>query len=163
MIMVTNKHFTENITKLVEIDQDGENITTYTFSVTSNVDSTYKCVIVHEGFLTQRDIFTTIFRLPVYTGNLTVLNISSFFITIEWTAWNSNTDDGDGPVVGYFLYHKLSNTNDWKKTFYENALSGNVSELMWDTEYTFSVSAVKPGEGGEGPIGEKTVTVKTLC
>ncbi|XP_071952977.1 uncharacterized protein [Antedon mediterranea] len=163
MIMVTNKHFTENITKLVGIEQDGENITTYTFSVTSNVDSTYKCVIVHEGFSAQREVLPEVFRLPVYTGKLAVRNISTTFITIEWTAWNSNTDDGDGPVVGYFLYHKLSNTNDWKKTFDENSLSGNVSELMWDTEYTFSVSAVRPGEGGEGPIGEKRVTVKTLC
>ncbi|XP_071952981.1 uncharacterized protein [Antedon mediterranea] len=162
MIMVTNKHFTENITKLVKIEQDGENITTYTFSVIANVDSTYKCVIVHNGFLVQREMFAKIFRLPFCTGKLAVHNISTTFITIEWTTWNSDTDDGDGPVVGYFLYHKLSNTNDWKKTLYENSLSGTNNGLC-DKEYTFSVSAVRPGEGGEGPIGKNKVTVKPHC
>ncbi|XP_071954249.1 uncharacterized protein [Antedon mediterranea] len=162
MIMVTNKHFTENITKVVEIEQDGENITTYTFSVTSNVDSTYECVIAYPCFSARRQIFADIFRLPVYNGSLTVLNISGSFITIEWTAWDSNTDYGNGPVVGYFLYHKLSNTNDWMKRLYENSLSGTVNGLC-DKEYTFSVSAVRPGEGGEGPIGKDGVTVKPHC
>ncbi|XP_071952991.1 angiopoietin-1 receptor-like [Antedon mediterranea] len=163
MIIVMNNDVTENITTALEAKQDGQNIMIYTFSVIADVDSTYNCVISHEGVLAQSVIIPEIFRVPVYIGNLTVLNISSSFITIEWTEWNNNTDDGDGPVVGYFLYHKLSNTTDWKKGLYQNNTSGTVNGLMWDTEYTFAVSAVRPGEGGEGPIGEKELRTKTQC
>ncbi|XP_071952985.1 angiopoietin-1 receptor-like [Antedon mediterranea] len=163
IIMVINDDITENITTPLETKRDDQNILTHTFSVIADYDSVYICVTLQGGVSTQSVIFSEIFRLPVYNDSLTILDVSSSFIAIEWMAWNNTTDDGDGPVVGYFLYHKLSNTNDWKKTFYENSLSGNVSELMWDTEYTFGVSAVRPGEGGEGKIGNKGLTAKTLC
>ncbi|XP_071952980.1 uncharacterized protein [Antedon mediterranea] len=163
MIVVTNTDVTKTITTILEKKQSGQNIMTQAFSVIADVDSTYKCVISQESMSAQSAIISETFKIPLYVGNLTLLSVSSSSITIEWTAWNSNTDDGDGPVVGYFLYHKLNNTDIWNHGLYINALSGPVSELMWDTEYTFSVSAVRPGEGGEGPIGDGTVTAKTIC
>ncbi|XP_071953126.1 uncharacterized protein [Antedon mediterranea] len=161
--MVTNNEVAENISTVEETKEDGQNIITHAFSVIADVDSTYKCIILQGAVSAESTILSEIFLLPLYGGSLTVLNISSSFVTIEWTAWNSNTDDGDGPVDEYFVYHKLNNTDDWNKELYKNALSGTVSGLMWDTQYTFAVSAVRPGEGGEGPIGEGTVTAKTLC
>ncbi|XP_071954253.1 uncharacterized protein [Antedon mediterranea] len=163
MIRVTKNDVITNITTPLETLQDGNNTTKHTFSVISDVDSTYKCVIVQNHFTAESAILFDIFRLPTYTGSLMTLNTSSTTITIGWTAWDSNSDDGDGPVVGYFLYHKLNNTDDWKKGLYQNDTSGTVSELMWDTQYIVGVSAVRPGEGGEGPIGEGTVTAKTMC
>ncbi|XP_071952983.1 uncharacterized protein [Antedon mediterranea] len=162
MIAVTNNDVTENITTVVETNRDGQNIT-HTFAVIADADSIYKCVILRKGYFVESDITTEIFRLPLYNGRLTILSISSSSITIEWTAWDNNTDDRDGPVVGYFLYHKLNNTDEWNKGLYQDSLSGTVNGLMWDKECTFGVSAVRPGEGGEGPIGENTITVKTLC
>ncbi|XP_071954252.1 uncharacterized protein [Antedon mediterranea] len=94
--------------------------------------------------------------VPIYGGNLKA-NISSSSVDIQWTTGNIN-----GQVVGYFLNHKLSNTNDWKKEFYNTSLSGTITDLMTDTEYTFGVSAVRAGKEGEGPIGG-IITVTTLC
>ncbi|XP_071954250.1 angiopoietin-1 receptor-like [Antedon mediterranea] len=162
MIIVTNNDVTENITTVIDTNRDGQNITR-AFSVIADADSTYTCVISRKGYSVESDITTEIFRLPLYNGSLTILSITSSSITIEWTAWNNNTDDGDGPVVGYFLYHTQINMTNWKKTLYENSLSGTVNGLLWDTEYIFSVSAVRPGEGGEGPVGKGTVTAKTIC
>ncbi|XP_071952993.1 uncharacterized protein [Antedon mediterranea] len=164
MIIMMNNGVTENFTTSLEAKQDGQNIIIYTFSVTADVDSTYKCVISHEGVLAQSVIIPEIMGLPFYTGSLAILNITRSSISIEWTAWKTNrpTDDRDGPVVGYFLYHKLINNEDWKKE-YLNVSSGTVTGLKWDTEYSFAVSAVRAGEGGEGPIGEKELLTKTLC
>ncbi|XP_071952986.1 uncharacterized protein [Antedon mediterranea] len=98
--------------------------------------------------------------VPTYDGSL-IANASSSSITIEWTPWS--TDNGEEDlVIGYFLYHKLSNTDDWKKEFFNTSLSGTVTRLIVDTHYTLGVSAMRAGEEGEGPIGG-IITVTTLC
>ncbi|XP_071952990.1 uncharacterized protein [Antedon mediterranea] len=98
--------------------------------------------------------------VPTYDGSL-IANASSTSITIEWTPWNTENGEED-LVIGYFLYHKLSNTNDWKMEFYNTSLSGTVTGLIVDTDYTVGVSAMRAGEEGEGPIGG-IITVTTLC
>ncbi|XP_071952989.1 uncharacterized protein [Antedon mediterranea] len=98
--------------------------------------------------------------VPTYDGNL-IANSSSSSINIKWTPWD--TDNGEEDlVIGYFLYHKLSNADDWKKEFYNTSLSGTVTGLMMDTQYTVGVSAVRAGKEGEGPIGGN-ITVTTRC
>ncbi|XP_033112198.1 uncharacterized protein LOC117113083, partial [Anneissia japonica] len=130
------------------------------------MDSTYTCVILNANELAKLAILPVIiFRLPSYNGSLQIDMTTSSAISIKWTAWDNTTDEGDGPVIGYIIHHRLSNaeTDDWKQSLIHTTLSGTVSGLLWDTNYTFAVSAVRPGGGGKGPIGMQRISTKTLC
>ncbi|XP_033123143.1 uncharacterized protein LOC117121864 [Anneissia japonica] len=165
IVMVTTHDVNENVTMVLQQTQN-ENITSYHCLVVSDIDATYTCITLHAGeTAAQRIIVPKIFRLPTYQGNLHIDVPTSSTISFNWTAWDNTTSDEDGPVIGYILHYRLSssNTDDWKKSLFYDTLSGIASGLVWDTNYTFALSAVRPGEGGEGPIGMQRISVKTLC
>lgn len=85
-------------------------------------------------------------------------------ITISWLAWNETIDEGNGPVVGYMPYYKETRENDW--------IQGDMvsSELLFFTAlnlkpgilYSFSVAAVREGDGCEGAMSPR-LNVATKC
>ncbi|PIK46300.1 putative angiopoietin-1 receptor [Apostichopus japonicus] len=91
--------------------------------------------------------------------------MSQTSVTIQWRAWDEQTDVGDPPVVGYILYYRKDATDSWSNvTVIESIqlLQYTQTNLEEDTIYAFSVSAVREGDMGEGPMGPP-MTVKTLC
>ncbi|XP_033109587.1 uncharacterized protein LOC117110583 [Anneissia japonica] len=168
MVTVKKHDVSDNITVPLQTIPYSRETTSYRFSVIPDIKATYSCVILQANESAQTVIKSDIFRPPSYNKGSLWVNpamTTSSAIIINWTAWDNTTDDGDGPVIGYILHHRLSNigTDEWKQNLFQNTLSGTASGLMWDTNYTFAVSAVRPGKGGEGPIGMQRISAKTLC
>lgn len=82
-----------------------------------------------------------------------------------WTAWNENVDDGDPPVVGYIAYYKNEIDGNWitgGDVSADETLEYTFTELLSDTNYSFSVAAVREGEGGEGFLSPP-LDIRTIC
>lgn len=70
--------------------------------------------------------------------------------------WNSENDVGDPPVVGYVVYYKAPRTESWSNSsmiICSETLQYTQTGLQEETHYTFTVSAVRDGEMGVGPMG----------
>ncbi|XP_071852410.1 uncharacterized protein [Apostichopus japonicus] len=137
-----------------------------TFTTTdAQAGETYYCVIQHStGFAWLN---TTLFHhdLPIISESPEIVDMSQTSVTIKWRAWDVQTDVGDPPVVSYIVYYRKNATDSWSTgTIIESSqlLQYTQTNLEEDTIYAFSVSAVREGDMGEGPMGP-TMTVKTLC
>ncbi|XP_071854063.1 uncharacterized protein [Apostichopus japonicus] len=124
--------------------------------------TTYYCVI--SGFAWLNTTLSH-YDLPIISESPEIVDMSQTSITIKWRAWDEGTDFGDPPVVGYIVYYRKDATDSWgTDTIIESSklLQYTHTNLEEDTIYAFSVSAVREGDMGEGPIGPP-MTVKTLC
>ncbi|KAJ8040184.1 Receptor-type tyrosine-protein phosphatase alpha [Holothuria leucospilota] len=86
-------------------------------------------------------------------------------VTISWSAWDEDTDVGDPPLIGYITYYKDENDDNWiigTDVSENETLEYTFIDLVSDTNYLFSVAAVREGEGGEGSKSP-TLEVKTIC
>ncbi|XP_071841590.1 uncharacterized protein [Apostichopus japonicus] len=104
-------------------------------------------------------------ELPSISEPPTQLTRTTTSVTITWRPWDEETDVGDPPVVAYIPYYKMDPSQDWmsgSRIQADQTLEYTASSLESDRNYTFSVAAVREGEGGEGPRGPP-VTIKTLC
>ncbi|XP_072173071.1 receptor-type tyrosine-protein phosphatase T-like [Diadema setosum] len=90
--------------------------------------------------------------LPVLEAAPTVTTSTSSSLTIEWMAWNEQTDIGDPPVTEYITYYRIpgGNWNDGQIVA-ASMTSATVDGLDPDTDYEVSVAAVREGPGGTGP------------
>ncbi|PIK60596.1 putative angiopoietin-1 receptor-like [Apostichopus japonicus] len=106
-----------------------------------------------------------VYKLPSISDPPTQLTRTTTSVTITWRPWDEETDVGDPPVVAYIPYYKMNLSQDWisgSRIQPDQTLEYTASSLETDINYTFSVAAVREGEGGEGPRGP-AVTIKTLC
>ena len=71
--------------------------------------------------------------------------------TLEWTAWSSDTDEGDPPVIRYTAYVISNTTGNVEYPVDTASTSITLSILEPNTTYEFRVAAVREGEGGTGP------------
>ncbi|XP_071854125.1 uncharacterized protein [Apostichopus japonicus] len=135
-----------------------------TFTTTdAQAGDTYYCVII-PGFAWLNTTLSH-YDLPIISELPEIVDISQTSVTIKWRAWGEQTDVGDPPVVGYIVYYRKNATDSWSTdTIIEASqlLQYTQTNLEEDTIYAFSVSAVREGHMGEGPMGP-LMTVKTLC
>ncbi|KAJ8040868.1 hypothetical protein HOLleu_15294 [Holothuria leucospilota] len=91
-------------------------------------------------------------------------SVNGTSITISWSAWNENNDAGDPPVIGYIPYYRKIDGNLWirNKMTSADTLMFTANGLDPETSTSFRVSAVRDGEGGEGPKSEE-LNVTTIC
>lgn len=75
-------------------------------------------------------------------------------VTLIWDVWDATTDMGDPPLEGYRVFHRLASSpsDDLRELVKTDILapSETVAGLNPDTDYVFSVAAVRPGPGGQG-------------
>lgn len=95
----------------------------------------------------------------------TVTLAQSEGITIQWSAWDENTDDGDGPVASYLAVAREA-SGDPNAEFTVTVDAGldtsvKVEPLTWETEYEIAVICVD----GNGDRGDPSplLTVTTPC
>ena len=88
-------------------------------------------------------------------------------VVIEWDAWDPNAGDiGDGPVVLYNVYEvatfMLISTVAVSPTQPQTTYAAIVGSLAPGTTYNYYITAVREGQGGEGPPSVHFVTFTTL-
>ena len=97
-------------------------------------------------------------------GNtLSYFALSENTVSLQWSAWREGTDIGDLPLVSYVLYRKTAES-DWIEAKRVNTTSifTDVDGLDPDTDYSFSIAAVRDGPGGTGPRSD-SINATTLC
>ena len=94
--------------------------------------------------------------LPVLSEPPNILDVGSTTVTLNWTAWNAEMEEGDPPVVEYTVYVASSTTGSLTETLGTSETSMILNNLEPNTTYEFSVAAVREGEGGTGPASPKT-------
>ncbi|XP_038066573.1 tyrosine-protein kinase receptor Tie-2-like [Patiria miniata] len=103
-------------------------------------------------------------ELPVLSQQPRVA-VTSTSATVSWQAWDYNAmDTGDGPVIAYKVYYSLASPISWMAADTvmvtdppQIMYSSNVQLLEPNTQYVFSVAAVREGPGGEGPSSPATL------
>ena len=98
--------------------------------------------------------------LPVLTKPPVVTPVSSSSVEVVWTSWEEEVDLGDPPLVGYTVFYRRS--HEWQTNPMVAMTQDTVDDLEPNTEYEFSVAAVREGLGGTGPMSEST-TAWTFC
>ncbi|XP_071490732.1 receptor-type tyrosine-protein phosphatase mu-like [Diadema antillarum] len=101
--------------------------------------------------------------LPVMEVVPKVNASTSTSLTIEWIAWNEQSDIGDPPVTEYSTYYRIPD-GDWidGPKVAAPRTSAVLRGLDPDTKYEVSVAAVREGPGGTGPKSDSLTTV-TNC
>ncbi|XP_030842327.1 uncharacterized protein LOC105437973 [Strongylocentrotus purpuratus] len=103
--------------------------------------------------------------LPRLTRPPLIKETTPTSITLSWDGWMAGVDIGDPPLIGYNVYYKeaLPDSSQWIRLDRGNALdvSEMIDSLSPDIDYWFGVSAMRDGDGGEGPL--KNVTASTTC
>ncbi|XP_071854474.1 angiopoietin-1 receptor-like isoform X2 [Apostichopus japonicus] len=111
------------------------------------------------------DITIDVFDLPVLQSAPKKGSITNSSVTISWSAWDEETEDGDPPVIGYTPYYKLASEQDWSiqdTSTSIKALNFTFTALTPEERYSFSVAAVREGEMGEGPRSPM-LNATTIC
>ncbi|KAJ8040910.1 Receptor-type tyrosine-protein phosphatase T [Holothuria leucospilota] len=116
------------------------------------------------GKLAVLSLSVEVFDLPVLTSAPVNISVNGSSVTIRWSAWEETTDVGDPPLVGYVPYYKVTEENDWVQSemVSHETLIYTFTSLNPETYYLFSVSAVRAGEGGEGPKSPE-LSMRTIC
>ncbi|KAJ8040912.1 Angiopoietin-1 receptor [Holothuria leucospilota] len=146
-----------------ERSQDG---TTGSFVVTNVQTGDMLHCQLHNGAgkLAVLSLRVEVFDLPELPSAPVNISVDGSSVTIRWSAWDATTNDGDSPLVGYIPYYKVSDENDWipGDMVSHETLMYTFTSLNPETYYSFSVSAVRAGEGGVGPKSPE-LSVKTIC
>ncbi|PIK34678.1 putative receptor-type tyrosine-protein phosphatase U-like [Apostichopus japonicus] len=113
-----------------------------------------------------------VYNITIYVFDLPVLksapkkgSITNSTVTISWSAWDEQNEDGDPPVIGYTPYYKLASEQDWSiqdTSTSIKALNFTFTALTPEKRYSFSVAAVREGEMGEGPKSPM-LNATTIC
>ena len=119
--------------------------------------------------------------LPSFSGVPELLELGYYHAAIGWRQWDSSSDTGDGPIVGYKIYVRsgsnvvlakevqppsMVNNMDRSvsKRSAENAtemVMYNVSGLEEGSTYSVQIAAIRDGINGEGEQGQAlTFTTK---
>ncbi|XP_071800220.1 scavenger receptor cysteine-rich type 1 protein M130-like isoform X2 [Asterias amurensis] len=113
----------------------------------------------------------TVSAPPRFSHNPMVILISSTSARVTWQAWDTRRGDtGDGPVVAYIVYVNPHNGSSWMiagRVLVTDpsrvSYSFLVENLQLGVLYAISVTAVRDGEGGEGPKSPSTVIQTQLA
>eukprot|EP00057_Strongylocentrotus_purpuratus_P018839 XP_011673313.1 PREDICTED: multiple epidermal growth factor-like domains protein 6 [Strongylocentrotus purpuratus] len=113
------------------------------------------------------------FALPSFNGAPEILEFGYYHAAIGWRQWDSSSDTGEGPIVGYKIYVRsgsnvvlakevqppsmVNNTDrSLSKRSAENAsemVMYNVSGLEAGSTYSVQIAAIRDGINGEGEQG----------
>ena len=104
--------------------------------------------------------FSPLTALPTLTPSPTIRDISATSVLVSWSSWIPCLDSGEGPVVGYHIYYQTM-SGEWEEVGgidltetvgdLQRMMEFELTGLKPGTEYNISVSAVREGQGGEGP------------
>ena len=101
--------------------------------------------------------------LPVLGEGPSVITTTVNTVTLEWTQWREGVDPGDPPVIEYALYARQPFGNWTEKVRVDQSIASTVvTGLESNTDYEFSVAAVRDGIGGLGPRSP-SVSASTTC
>ncbi|KAJ8040649.1 Receptor-type tyrosine-protein phosphatase epsilon [Holothuria leucospilota] len=137
----------------------------FTINNVSSTDVFYCLLVSNMKPIAWLNTTFSAYVLPVLSDQPTFQRQTNDSVTIRWRAWDAEKDVGDPPVVSYVTYYKEEATDVWMRgsdMSRDEALEYTASDLKMDVNYTFAVSAVRDGDGGEGPRSPP-LTVKTLC
>ncbi|XP_072172636.1 receptor-type tyrosine-protein phosphatase S-like [Diadema setosum] len=143
----------------------------YAFQVmvrSDNGSQGFQCVIkTPDGDIVSAEVLVSVYELPALalSPRAPSNNVTSDSITLNWLAWHSSTDEGEGPVIGYKVYYRVAGHGSEFMSVSMSPITGlttTVMNLTLDTEYEFAVAAVRQGEGGVGPLS-RSLTVRTKC
>ncbi|KAJ8040900.1 Tyrosine-protein kinase receptor Tie-1 [Holothuria leucospilota] len=143
--------------------QDG---TTGSFMVTNvQIGDMLHCQLRDfNGKLAVLSLSLEVFDLPVLSSAPVNISVDGSSVTIGWSVWDETTDVGDPPLVGYIPYYKVTEDNNWIpcEIVLPHTLLYTFTSLNPESYYSLSVSAVRAGEGGEGPKSPE-LSVRTTC
>eukprot|EP00057_Strongylocentrotus_purpuratus_P012793 XP_011667267.1 PREDICTED: uncharacterized protein LOC105439694 [Strongylocentrotus purpuratus] len=125
----------------------------------------FVCIIYDVNSYRSTEVTADLNILPRLTRPPLIQGTTPTSITLSWDRWMAEVDIGDPPIIGYNVYYKeaLPDSSPWIRLDRGIALdlSQMIDGLSPDRDYLFGVSAVKDGDGGEGPL--KNVTASTSC
>ncbi|XP_022109446.1 uncharacterized protein LOC110989392 isoform X2 [Acanthaster planci] len=108
--------------------------------------------------------------VPPYLSQPPTVMAGPLSATVSWQAWGSDIlDFGDGPVIKYIVYYNqvqsgLSSGGEVQVTDLSQVeYSFVVQPLAPSTQYQFSVSAVRDGQGGGGPRSPTSAWIYPLA
>ncbi|XP_077981771.1 receptor-type tyrosine-protein phosphatase kappa-like [Glandiceps talaboti] len=138
----------------------------YTFNevpVTNGENVT--CIATYSGGTSNvKEIEALTFVLPQLTSEPWITNVNKTQVTVNWNAWQSSIDIGDGPIEKYEVWYKNTSENDFVQ--YQNVLptqtSSVVNGLTPYSNYMFALKAYRPGVGGGGSLSPH-ITGETSC
>ncbi|XP_071501786.1 uncharacterized protein [Diadema antillarum] len=115
------------------LDASGEKLMVV-FTISQETSGEYECALYGDQASLSVDIMTYV--LPVLEAAPTVTASTSSSLTIEWMAWNEQTDIGDPPVTEYITYYRIpgGNWNDGQMVA-ASMTSATLTGLDPDTDY----------------------------
>ncbi|XP_071851969.1 uncharacterized protein [Apostichopus japonicus] len=111
------------------------------------------------------NITIDVFDLPELQSAPKADLITDSTVTISWSAWDEEIEDGDPPVIGYTPYYKLASGLNWSiqdTSTSIKTLNFTFTALIPEERYSFCVAAVREGEKGEGPKSP-ALNATTIC
>ncbi|XP_071851967.1 uncharacterized protein [Apostichopus japonicus] len=111
------------------------------------------------------NITIDVFDLPLLQSAPKADLITDSTVTISWSAWDEENEDGDPPVIGYTPYYKLASGLNWSiqdTSTSIKTLNFTFTALIPEERYSFCVAAVREGEMGEGPKSP-ALNATTIC
>ncbi|XP_033113535.1 tenascin-like [Anneissia japonica] len=134
------------------------------FIADADITQNYRCRIQDGEYWTTRALHFDVYDLPGYNGKASVLNSTNSSVTLKWRPWSIDKGDtGDGPVIDYVVFYKRSRDQEWNSVPSTSGMTSvKVTGLSANTEYEFSVAAVRPCTGGRGEMG-MVLNSTTLC
>ncbi|PIK39074.1 hypothetical protein BSL78_24081, partial [Apostichopus japonicus] len=111
------------------------------------------------------NITIDVFDLPLLQSAPKADLITDSTVTISWSAWDEENEDGDLPVIGYTPYYKLASGLNWSiqdTSTSIKTLNFTFTALIPEERYSFCVAAVREGEKGEGPKSP-ALNATTIC
>ncbi|PIK34082.1 putative angiopoietin-1 receptor-like [Apostichopus japonicus] len=95
------------------------------------------------------NITIDVFDLPLLQSAPKADLITDSTVTISWSAWDEENEDGDPPVIGYTPYYKLASGLNWSiqdTSTSIKTLNFTFTALIPEERYSFCVAAVREGE-----------------
>nr|XP_054772915.1 angiopoietin-1 receptor-like [Lytechinus pictus] len=152
----------KGITRIGDLQQE---LTTIDFFEVDKVaaDDLFVCIIYDVDNYRSDTVRADVNILPRLRGQPSILEATQTSITLSWIEWRAGVDIGDPPVIGYNVYYKEAVSSTWIRVDRRNPLdvSEFIDGLDPDSDYLFAVSAVREGDGGEGPL--TSFSASTAC
>ncbi|XP_077981774.1 receptor-type tyrosine-protein phosphatase alpha-like [Glandiceps talaboti] len=124
------------------------------------------CIVTYSGGTpTVKLIEATAFVQPGISSEPWISDVNKTQVKVNWNAWQSSVDIGDGPIDKYEVWYKKTNETDLIM-YPENVNPGQlylvVNGLLHYTNYTFAIKTYRPGIGGGGDLSPNVIG-RTSC
>ncbi|XP_030844102.1 angiopoietin-1 receptor-like [Strongylocentrotus purpuratus] len=131
-----------------------------------DVPRNFTCLLRRlDGESVSKDLAVSVYEPPSFVeSNILVQEMTSHSVTIRWTHWNETNDRGDGPVIGYRVYHSTHGQGDIARASSDRIrdTTFTITNLTRDTVYDFRVTASREGPSGEGMFSS-VARARTKC